>query len=135
MHEDRALLQEAIRIGAAGYITKRAVEAEVVSAIRAAMRGDLYVHPAMTRALLPEAAPAPPAAQEALVEALTPRETEVLSLLAIGHTNREIADLLTVSVRTVESHRANLMGKLGLHSRVELVRYATQHGLFQPPDD
>jgi two-component system response regulator NreC len=132
VHEDRALLQEAIRVGAAGYIIKRAVESELVNAIRAAMQGDLYVHPAMTRALLPQSlSPSTPA--EEPVEPLTPRETEVLGLLAAGYTNREIAEELTLSVRTIESHRANLMGKLGLHSRVELVRYAAEHGLLKPP--
>ncbi len=123
VHEDESLLQEAIRAGAAGYIIKRAVESELISAIEAVQRGDLYVHPAMTRSLfnnLPAAAPAsgPP------IETLTPREVDVLRLIAQGYTNRQTARDLTISVRTVESHRANLMDKLNLRSRVELVRYA-----------
>jgi two-component system response regulator NreC len=134
VHEDKELLQEAIRSGASGYIIKRAVESELVNAIHAVLRGDLYVHPAMTRALF-TGTPSAPASHQATVETLTPREVEVLRLLTQGYTNREIADLLTLSVRTIESHRANIMGKLNLHSRVELVRYATQHNLFKPEKD
>lgn len=131
VHEDKGLLREAIRAGAAGYILKRAVESELINAIQAVSRGDLYVHPAMTRALLPDVNSVP-AANQMAVERLTPREVEVLRLIVTGHTNRQIADVLTLSVRTVESHRANLMDKLDLHSRVELVRYAAKHGLFEP---
>jgi len=129
VHEDNELLKEAIKAGASGYILKRAVEAELIYAIHAVMRGDLYIHSAMTRALLsnqPEEQPdVPDAAEE-----LTPRELEVLRLIAEGHTNRQIADLLSLSVRTVESHRSNLMEKLNLHSRVELVRYAHRNQLL-----
>lgn len=129
VHEDSELLKEAIKSGAAGYILKRAVESELIYAIHAVMRGDLYIHSAMTRALLlnqPEEQPdVPDAAEE-----LTPRELEVLRLIAEGHTNRQIADLLSLSVRTVESHRSNLMEKLNLHSRVELVRYAHRNQLL-----
>lgn len=128
MHEDESLLHEALRAGAAGYVIKRAEEAEILQAIHAASRGDIYVHPAMTRALLHQ-----PVTTEhrrgAPADALTPRELEVLCLLAKGNTNRQIAGLLCLSVRTVENHRANLMGKLGLVSRVELVNYAEEHGL------
>jgi len=131
VHEDESLLQEAIQAGASGYIVKRAVESELIDAIRAVWRGDLYVHPAMTRALLKEmSAPAPLSSNEAPVETLTPREVEVLRLIAQGYTNRQMADMLSISVRTVESHRSNLMGKLDLHSRVELVRYARENKLI-----
>jgi DNA-binding NarL/FixJ family response regulator len=129
MHEDEGLLHEALRAGAAGYVIKRAEEAEIVQAIHAASRGDIYVHPAMTRALLHQ-----PVTTEqrrgSPADALTRRELEVLRLLAKGNTNRQIADLLGLSVRTVENHRANLMGKLGLVSRVELVNYAEEHDLL-----
>jgi two-component system response regulator NreC len=127
--EDECLLQAAIRAGAAGYILKRAVESELINAIWAVSRGELYVHSAMTRALLANAPSAPPT-EQVTIDVLTPREAEVLGLLAQGYTNRQIADLLTLSVRTVESHRANLMDKLELHSRVELVRYAAEHELL-----
>ena len=129
MHEDEALLHEALRSGAAGYVIKRAEEAEILRAIHAASRGDIYVHPAMTRALLHQpvttehrrGAPAHP---------LTRREIDVLRLLAKGNTNRQIAVHLALSMRTVENHRANLMGKLGVASRVELVNYAEENDLI-----
>lgn len=129
MHEDESLLHEALHTGAAGYVIKRAEEAEILQAIHAAHRGDIYVHPAMTRALLQQ-----PVTTEhrrgALLDAPTRRELEVLRLLAKGNTNRQIAGLLSLSTRTVENHRANLMAKLGLVSRVELVNYAELHGLL-----
>ncbi len=128
VHEDESLLQESIRAGAAGYIIKRAVESELIDAIRAVWRGDLYVHPAMTRALFKDISPASPS-NDPPAESLTPREVEVLCLIAQGYSNRQIAETLSISIRTVESHRANLMGKLNLRSRVELVRYAKEHGL------
>jgi two-component system response regulator NreC len=131
-HEDETLLREAIRAGASGYIVKRAVESELTNAIRAVLRGDLYIHSGMTRALLLPDSRGPGARSQVSIEKLTPREMEVLRLVAQGYTNRQIADLLTISVRTVETHRANVMGKLQLESRVELVRYATEHGLFDP---
>jgi two-component system, NarL family, response regulator NreC len=130
VHEDESLLQEAIRAGAAGYIIKRAAESELIDAIRAVWRGDLYVHPAMTRALLKEIAPSP-APRKPLIEMPTPREIDVLRFIARGYTNRETAEALTLSVRTVESHRANLMDKLSLRSRVELVRYARENGFIE----
>ena len=129
-HDDKALLREAIRAGAAGYILKRAVESELINAIYAVARGDMYVHPAMTRALISDLPAAPPGKSRVMAESLTPREIEVLRLVALGYTNRQIADELSISVRTVESHRASLMERLGLHSRVELVRYAAEHGLL-----
>lgn len=130
VHEDESLLREAMRAGAAGYITKRAIKPELINAIHAVGRGDLYVHSAMTRALLRDLSPSPPA-REGLVEPLTPREIEVLRLIVQGYTNRQAAEVLSISVRTVESHRANIMDKLGLRGRVELVRYAMEHGLLE----
>jgi two-component system response regulator NreC len=130
VHEDGGLLQEAIRVGASGYIIKRAVESELINAIRAVFRGEMYVHPAMTRALMKELAPRSVPDSDP-VKVLTRREIEVLRYIAQGHTNRQIADALCLSVRTVESHRANLMSKLNLNSRVELVHYAMEHGLLE----
>jgi two-component system response regulator NreC len=127
-HEDHALLIEAIKAGAAGYVVKRAVEGELLNAIQAVMRGDLYVHPAVTRALLPVTPSGPP--QPDYEKVLTAREIEVLRLIAQGNTNMQIANILSLSVRTVESHRANIMDKLRLNNRAELVRYAHDHGLL-----
>ena len=138
VHEDHELLREAVRAGAAGYVVKRAAQAELLSAIAAVMRGDLYVHPAMTRALLSSPTTPPSLAlRNHPLEELTRREIQVLSLIAQGYTNLQIADALVVSVRTVESHRANIMTKLGLHNRAELVQYAMTHGLLreEPPAD
>lgn len=129
VHEDKGLLQEAIRAGAFGYILKRAVKAELLSAIDAISRGDLYVHPSMTRALLP-VPPGKPTG-DGSVDRLTPREIDVLRLIALGYTNAQIGEQLNISVRTVEYHRGNLMGKLYLDSRVELVRFAAENGLLE----
>ena len=129
MHEDEGLLHEALKSGASGYVIKRAEEAEIIQAIHATSRGDIYVHPSMTRALIHQPVTLEHRRGE-LVIALTPREVDVLRLLAKGNTNRQIADLLDLSIRTVENHRANLMGKLGLVSRVELVNYAEEHNLL-----
>ncbi len=128
-HEDQALLLEAIKAGAAGYVVKRAVESELISAIDAVARGDLYIHPAVTRALLPSSMSSSEGRPD-YEKVLTSRETEVLRLIAQGHTNLQIASLLTLSVRTVESHRANIMDKLRLNNRAELVRYAREKGLL-----
>ena len=130
MHEDESLLHEALRVGAAGYVIKRAELSEIVQAIHAVSQGDIYVHPGMTRALLHQ----PVATQRrrgAPTFEPTPRELDVLRLLAKGNTNRQVAGLLDLSVRTVENHRANLMSKLGLSSRVELVSYAEEHDLIE----
>lgn len=128
MHEDVGLMREAIRAGAAGYILKRAVKSEMITAIHTVLGGDMYVHPALLSALLSEA-PRPADPTAAQVEALTPRELDVLRLIVRGYTNSQMADLLNISVRTVEYHRGNLTGKLNLRSRVELIRYAAEHGI------
>jgi DNA-binding NarL/FixJ family response regulator len=129
VHEDESLLKEVIRMGAAGYIIKRASQEDLIHAIRVVARGDLYVHPAMTRSLF--SGPSPTQTKVSEAETLTLREIEVLQLLAKGYTNRQIAEHLSLSPRTVEGHRANLSGKLGLRSRVELVEYAEKHGLMK----
>jgi two-component system, NarL family, response regulator NreC len=130
VHEEESLLKEVVRMGASGYIVKRAAQEDLLHAIRVVARGDLYIHPTMTRALFNEA-PAYDPQQMPESETLTLREIEVLQLLAKGYTNRQIAENLSLSPRTVEGHRANLSGKLGLHSRVELVEYAEKHGLLK----
>jgi len=134
MHEDSAMVQAYLQAGASGYIIKRAAESELIDAIYALSRGMMYVHPTLIRSLVtppPKASPAtPPKA-----EALTSREAEVLRLIVQGYTNRQIASALNISVRTVETHRSNIMDKLNLHSRVDLVRYAAQHGMIKMSDE
>ena len=127
VHEDAALLRASLEAGASAYVVKRALESELLSAIQAAVNGDVYVHPSMTRILLEErrAAEAPP--RRSSPEAVTTREIDIVKLITRGYTNRQMADELGLSVRTVESHRANIMGKLGLTSRAELVRWAVEH--------
>lgn len=130
LHEDEALLKAALKAGAAGYILKRAAETELISAINIILRGDLYVDPSMIRTLLRDDT-TPAATQPTSAEPLTPREIEVLKLIVQGYTNRQIGEALSISIGTAEGHRANLSEKLGLHSRVELVRYARDHGLIE----
>jgi two-component system response regulator NreC len=130
IHEDEALLRAALKAGAGGYILKHAAETELISAIHTILRGDLYVDPSLVRKLLTDEVP-PPVSLSKSMEALTPREIEVLKLIVQGYTNRQIGEELNISVRTAESHRANLSEKLGLRSRVELVRYARENGLIE----
>ncbi|MCB0210868.1 MAG: response regulator transcription factor [Anaerolineae bacterium] len=134
VHEDEGLLREAIEAGASGYIVKRAIGSELIDAIRTVSMGNIYVHPTMTRALLKDIYPEPISEEQSnksLVDTLTPREVEVLGFIAQGYTNRQIATDLGISVRTVEGHRANLVDKLGLQSRVDLMRYAKEFGLLE----
>ncbi len=129
VHEDKGLMQEAIRAGAMGYILKRAIKSELVNAIQAVMRGELYLHPAMARLLFLESSSPHPQEAVSNPETLTFRETEVLRLIARGYTNSQVAETLHISVRTVEYHRGNLTTKLNLRSRSELMRYAEEKGL------
>lgn len=126
IHEDTELLQEAVRVGASGYILKQAVKSELINAIHAAIRGELYVHSAMTRALLNQPIGRLDPKTEMI---LTQREVEILRLIAKGYTNNQMGDLLNISVRTVEFHRSNLMSKLGAENRAGLVRYAEERNL------
>lgn len=130
VYEDESLLREAIKAGASGYIIKRAAEDELIGAIQAVSRGDMYIHPAITRLLLKDLNPIIDPKKGAL-EALTPRELEVMGYIVRGYTNRQIAETLYISIRTVEGHRASLLGKLGLKNRVELVEFAEKYGLLE----
>lgn len=127
MHTDEGHLRRALASGAAGYVLKKAVDQELLNAIRATMRGDVYIHPAMTHALLDNMVEntGELAAKES---ALSDREREVLNCVARGYTNREVADKLALSVKTVETYRARAMAKLGLKSRAALVRFALKKG-------
>jgi DNA-binding NarL/FixJ family response regulator len=129
MHDDERYLFEALQAGAAGYVLKREADQALVEAVRAVSRGEPFLTNAAERSLIREwmddesSGPAEP---------LTLREREVLKLIAEAHTNREIGELLHLAEKTVESHRANLLRKLGMRDRVELVRYAIRRGLIEP---
>ena len=127
MQDDPRYVRGAFAAGARGYVLKEAADAELVSAVREVARGGSYVHPTLgARMAAADAAAADAAEQDPLSE----REREVLRLLALGHTNQEIAQMLFISVRTAETHRAHIMQKLRLDTRAELVRYALAHGLL-----
>ena len=129
VHEDEAMLREVMRSGASGYILKHAAENDLIEAIKLIMQGDIYVDQKMLPSLIGHDA-AVKNKSEVSVEPLSPREVDILKLIADGYTNRQMGSELGISIRTVEGHRANIYGKLGLHSRVELVRYAKDHGLM-----
>jgi two-component system response regulator NreC len=127
MQDDPSYVREAFAAGAQGYVLKEAADDEVVSAVREIANGGRYVHPTLGARMV-----AADAEERAAAEAdpLSEREREVLRLLALGHTNQEMAEKLYISVRTAESHRAHIMQKLRLSTRAELVRYALSHGLL-----
>jgi two-component system, NarL family, response regulator NreC len=125
MQNDPAFAREALRGGALGYVLKEAADAELVEAVRMAAQGRTYLHPELGARLAAE-----PPKPEGPPDDLTEREVEVLRLIALGHTNNEIAGQLYLSVRTVESHRAHIQQKLRLSTRAELVRYALDHELI-----
>jgi two-component system response regulator NreC len=125
MQDDPNYVREAFAAGASGYVLKEAVDDEVVAAIREVAAGNHYVHPALGARMVAADAAAQAAAA---ADPLSDREREVLKMLALGHTNQEIAQQLYISVRTAETHRAHIMRKLQLSTRAELVRYAIEHG-------
>jgi DNA-binding NarL/FixJ family response regulator len=128
MHDDERYLYEALQAGAAGYVLKREADTVLVDAVRAVGRGEAFITNAAERSLVREWM-----ADDSTgpVEPLTLREREVLKLIAEAHTNREIGEILHLAEKTVESHRANLLRKLGMRDRVELVRYAIRRGLIE----
>ncbi|HEU0247479.1 MAG TPA: response regulator transcription factor [Gaiellaceae bacterium] len=128
MQDDPHYVREAFDAGASGYVLKEAADTEVVSAVRAVAAGERYVHPALGARLIAAEAEE---RKRAEVDPLSEREREILRLLALGHTNQEIAKMLYISVRTAETHRAHIMQKLGLSSRAELVRHALSEGLLE----
>jgi DNA-binding NarL/FixJ family response regulator len=132
MQDDPSYVREAFGAGASGYVLKEAVDSEVVHAVREVAGGGRYVNPELGARLA--AADARARAEEE-ADPLSEREREVLRLLALGHTNQEIAKMLYISVRTAESHRAHIMQKLRLSTRAELVRYALAHGLLEQEPD
>jgi len=128
MQDDPHYVREAFATGASGYLLKEAADAELVQAVRDVADGRRYVHPVLGARL---AAAEAEASAKAVADPLSDREREVLRLLALGHTNQEIARMLYISVRTAETHRAHIMQKLRLSTRAELVRYALAQGLLE----
>jgi two-component system, NarL family, response regulator NreC len=127
MEDDPSYVREAFDAGASGYVLKEAADAEVVQAVREVAAGGRYVHPALGARLIEAEVQE---RRRVETDPLSEREREVLRLLALGHTNQEIAASLFISVRTAETHRAHIMQKLHLRTRAELVRYALEHGVL-----
>jgi DNA-binding NarL/FixJ family response regulator len=132
MHDNEQYFFEALRAGASGYVLKSAADRDLVAAARAAMRGEPFIYPPAVRSLVREYLERMRRGEEVAEDPLTPRESEVVKLIAEGMGNREIAEDLVISEKTVERHRANVLGKLGMHDRVELTRYAIRSGLVEP---
>jgi DNA-binding NarL/FixJ family response regulator len=129
MYDDERYLLEAFKAGASGYVLKRAADTDLVDAIRAVARGGSFISPHAEGTLLKRMLDDPDSDP---TEKLTPREREVVKLIAEAYTNKEIAAILNLAEKTVESHRANVLAKLGMRDRVELVRYAIRRGLIEP---
>ncbi len=125
-HNDREYVLSAIKAGAAGYVPKRALGSELVSAIRAVYGGGSFLYPSAATALIEDYRQK---AEEEPYDRLTAREREILTLIAEGHTSREIADMLFISLKTVQGHRTKVMEKLDIHNRAELIKYAVRKGL------
>jgi DNA-binding NarL/FixJ family response regulator len=130
MHESEQYLYEALRAGASGYVVKRAADRDLVEACRATMRGEPFLYPAAVTALIADSLRRDRNGEEPR-SPLTPREIEVIKLVAESYTNHQIAEALTISEKTVERHRANILEKLGMRDRVELTRYAIRNGLVE----
>ncbi|HLA98058.1 MAG TPA: response regulator transcription factor [Anaerolineales bacterium] len=132
IHEDEQYFFEMLRAGASGYVPKRAAPEHLINAVRAAHKGEVYIHPALAKILVKDFLRYSPDESEADdIQELTPREIEVLELLADGLNNEEVAARLYISPHTVARHRENIMRKLNLHRRIDLVRYAIRKGMIE----
>lgn len=132
MHDNEQYLYEALRSGASGYVLKSAADLDLVSACRAAMRGEPFLYPAAISAMLRDHLEAAGRGEDPRPDRLSPREYEVVKLVAEGHSSREIGEILTISEKTVERHRSNVLEKLDLADRVALTRYAIRRGMIEP---
>jgi DNA-binding NarL/FixJ family response regulator len=128
MHDSEPFLFQALKAGASGYVLKSAADRDLVEACRAAMRGEPFLYPAAVSRLIRDVL----ARAEEPADPLTPRELQVVKLIAEAHTSEQIAELLVISPRTVDRHRENILAKLGMRDRVELTRYAIRRGLVEP---
>jgi DNA-binding NarL/FixJ family response regulator len=132
MHENEQYFFEALKAGASGYVLKTAANRDLVEACRACMRGEAFLYPPAVATLVRDYLEATRLGEAPPEDPLTARELEVVKLIAEGHTSDEIAAALVLSKKTVERHRANVLGKLGMRNRVELTRYAIRRGLVEP---
>ena len=132
MHDDERYFFEALKAGASGYVLKTAANRDLIEACRAAMRGEPFLYPAAVTALIRDYLERAQSGETTPKDPLTPREVEVVKLIAEGHTSEEIAGQLFISKKTVDRHRANVLEKLGMRNRVELTRYAIRRGLVEP---
>ncbi|MGZ4109055.1 MAG: response regulator [Actinomycetota bacterium] len=130
VHDSEAYVFQMLQAGATGYIVKRAPAVEVIQAVKRAYHGEAVLHPSVAKLLIRDYLSRVEKGEEASYDTLSDREREILKLIAEGKTNREMADLLYLSVKTVQAHRANLMRKLGMHDRTELVKYAIRKGII-----
>ena len=130
MHDSEQFLFEALKAGASGYVLKSGADTDIVDAVRAAMRGDSYLYPSAVTSLVRDYIERGGSGEEEF-DVLTPRELEVLKLIAEAYTSQQIADALFISIKTVDRHRQNILEKLGMRDRVELTRYAIKRGLIQ----
>jgi len=132
MHEDESYVFQLLRAGAAGYVLKRAAAQDLVQAVRAAARGEAFLYPSVARKVVEDYLKRVEAGEEReRYDGLTAREKEILTLIAGGLSNQQIAEKLYISIKTVQTHRAHILEKLGLHDRTELVRYAIRKGLIE----
>ena len=132
MHEDETYVFQLLRAGAAGYVLKRAAAQDLVQAVRAAAKGDAFLYPSIARKVVEDYLRRVETGEEReRYDGLTTREKEILTLIAQGLSNQQIAEKLYISIKTVQTHRAHILEKLGLHDRTELVRYAIRKGLIQ----
>ena len=130
MHDSEQFLFESLKAGASGYVLKSGADTDIVDAVRAAMRGDSYLYPSAVTTLVRDYVERGDRGEEQF-DVLTPRELEVLKLIAEANTSKEIAEKLFISIKTVDRHRQNILDKLGMRDRVELTRYAIRRGLIQ----
>jgi DNA-binding NarL/FixJ family response regulator len=132
MHDNEQYFFEALKAGASGYVLKSAANRDLIEACRATMRGEPFFYPAAVTALVRDYLERAASGEDGPTDPLTPRELEILKLIAEGHTSEEIAAMLVISKKTVDRHRANVLEKLGMRNRVELTRYAIRRGLVEP---
>ena len=132
VHETNQYVSQMLQVGAAGYVVKSVSSTDLVSAVRAVYQGNVYLYPSIARMIIQDYLKQAATGQESSLDGLTTRETEILKLIASDHRNKEIADLLGISLKTVQAHRTSLMMKLGLHDRTQVVKYAIRKGLISP---